>query len=137
MAAINAYFQFDMMTLNLNNLASGYYDFFDNEYAPYGDTVYEDVFSFNYAQNRYGIFGGSGFALDGFGRVSGTVQGYVETYGERRAIAGATVRRPRIALDVVRSWPCKGRSPGRAGPPKRRARSRNGSGHEHSCASAW
>ena len=82
MAAINAYFQFDMMTLNLNKLASGYYDFFDNEYAPYGDTVYEDVFSFNYAQNRYGIFGGSGFAVDFFGRVSGTVQGYLETYGE-------------------------------------------------------
>lgn len=81
MTTINAYYQFDMMRLNFNKLASGYYDFFDNEYAAYAGKRYEDIFSFNYARDTYGIFGGYRFEVDIFNRVSGTVQGYLEMSG--------------------------------------------------------
>lgn len=85
MARLFADYSFDISSLNLNRLVTGYYDsqFVNNEYVTIGDYTYEDLLEIIYYSGSYltSLFGGKGFTINNSGDLTaGTVTGYLASF---------------------------------------------------------
>lgn len=81
MATITATYALNMNNLNLNDIMSSYYSFYNNVYRKYGNVTYEDVAVFSYGSGYADVFGGRGLTYNAYGVTGGTITGYLGMSG--------------------------------------------------------